>query len=126
MRIDLIRTVGAVGVCLTVAAAPLGAQSYRWTAANVALAAGATAGLLIDWSQTSQAMQQGWVEANPILGAHPSLRQLTTYNLVALSATLGVGAALPSRWRSLWFAGIAALEFYAITGNAAAGLHVGF
>ena len=116
----------AVVLSVVLSAASLHAQSRRWTPANVALAAGATAALLVDWSQTSQAMQQGWVEANPILGQHPSLGQLTTYNLVALSATLGVGAALPSRWRSLWFAGIAALEFYAITGNAAAGLHVGF
>ena len=113
-------------VCCTLCAAPAGAQSHRWTSANVALAATAATGILIDWSQTSQAMQQGWVEANPILGERPSLRQLTVYNLVALSATLGVGAALPSRWRSLWFAGIVAVELYAITGNAAAGLHVGF
>lgn len=120
------RLVVAVVVCCTLCAAPLGAQSNRWTRANVALAATAAAGILIDWSQTNQAMQQGWVEANPILGERPSLRQLTVYNLVALSATLGVGAALPSRWRSAWFASIVAVELYAITGNAAAGLHVGF
>jgi len=92
----------------------------------VALAAGATAAILIDWSQTSQAIAQGWVEANPVLGDHPTMHRLTTYNLVAVSTTLAVGAALPTRWRSLWFGGIAALELYAITGNAAAGLHVGF
>jgi len=113
-------------VSATLCAAPLDAQSHRWTSTNVALAATATAGILIDWSQTNQAMQQGWIELNPFLGEHPSLRQLTTYNLVALSATLGVGAALPSRWRSVWFASVIALETYAITGNAAAGLHVGF
>lgn len=117
---------GSAACCLTLCAAPLGAQSRRWSQANAALAAGATAGILIDWSQTSQAMRQGWIEANPFLGDRPSLRRLTTYNLVAISTTLAVGAALPTRWRSLWFGGIAALELYAITGNAAAGLHVGF
>ncbi|HUL04351.1 MAG TPA: hypothetical protein VLV16_14110 [Gemmatimonadales bacterium] len=122
----LTRLVLAVVVYGTLCAAPLGAQSHRWSHVDVALAASATVGLLIDWSQTSQAMQQGWVEANPILGRRPTLQQLTTYNLVALSSTLGVGAVLPSRWRSAWFAGIVAVEVYAITGNAAAGLHVGF
>jgi hypothetical protein len=118
--------IAAVLVPVVMLSTPLGAQSYRWTSTNVALAATATAGILIDWSQTNQAMQQGWVELNPLLGERPSLRHLTVYNLVVLSTTLGVGAALPSRWRTWWFAGIVGVELYAITGNAAAGLHVGF
>jgi hypothetical protein len=118
------RAAAVVGVALLVA--PLSAQSRAWTATDVALAGSAVAGVLIDWSQTSQAMRQGWIEGNPLLGDHPSQHRLTVYNLVMLPSVLGIGAVLPSRWRSLWFGGITALEAYAITGNAAAGLHIGF
>jgi len=116
-------------LCALLLATPLVAtaqSSHHWNASNVALASGATLEVLIDWSQTRQAMRQGWAERNPILGSHPSDGKLMVYNILAIGGNLGIGAALPSRWRTVWFSTIAAVEAFTIAGNASLGLHVGF
>lgn len=105
---------------------PTSISPHRWTPANVVAGSSAAVSLMIDWAQTRQAMRQGWEEKNPLLGDHPSSRALTTYNLLVLPTVAGVGAALPSRWRTWWYVFVTAVEAASITGNARLGLHVGF
>jgi len=103
------------------------AQSdHHWTTTHIALASASTLSILIDWSQTRQAMRQGWAEKNPILGSHPSSGRLACYNALAIGGTIGIGALLPQRWRTLWFGSVLGLEAYTIAGNASIGLHIGF
>ncbi|HXQ28562.1 MAG TPA: hypothetical protein VN848_04770 [Gemmatimonadales bacterium] len=98
---------------------------HRWTATNIAVASSAALGLLVDWAQTRQALHEGLAETNPVLGPHPSTARLTAYNLLALPAITGIGAALPSRWRTLWYAAVTLVETASITRNASLGLHIG-
>ncbi len=89
------------------------------------VASSAAVGVLVDWAQTRQALRQGWMEMNPVLGPHPSTMRLTLYNLVALPAVAGVGAALPTQWRTLWYAAVTLVETAAISRNASLGLRMG-
>jgi hypothetical protein len=104
---------------------PQAPASHRWTPANVIVASGATVGLLMDWAQTRQALRQGWAEGNPVLGKHPTAVRLTAYNLVAMQTVASVGAALPTRWRTLWYAAVTLVESVTVTRNAFLGLHIG-
>jgi hypothetical protein len=101
-------------------------SAHHWSAAQIALAASAATALLVDHAQTTQALGEGWSETNPVLGAHPTRSALTTYTVAALIGMLGVGAALPDRWRTGWFALMSAVEISAVAGNARLGLHIGF
>ncbi len=114
---------------LLLAITPRGAAAqadHSWTTAHVVLASAASLSILIDWSQTRQAMGQGWAEKNPILGTHPSSSRLAFYNMLAIGGTVGIGALLPQRWRTVWFGSVIGLEAYTIAGNASLGLHIGF
>jgi hypothetical protein len=116
-----------VGLLLlaTIAGEPQAPAPHRWTPTNIAVASTAAVGLLVDWAQTRQALHQGWSEGNPVLGPHPSTSRLTAYNLVALPTVVGVGALLPTRWRTLWYTAVTLVETAAITKNASLGLHIG-
>lgn len=116
-----------VFLLVTLAAPPLAGQSsHRWNTAQIALAATATTEILIDWAQTRQALHQGWLERNPILGPRPSDDKLAAYNIAAIAGTWLIGAVLPHRMRTLWFGAVTGVEGYTIVGNASLGLHVGF
>ena len=118
-----------LALTLVLPAAPrrVAAQSdHRWTTTHIVLASVASLSVLIDWSQTRQAMRQGWAEKNPILGVHPSNGRLAVYNALAIAGTLGIGAALPQHWRTAWFGTVIGVEAYTIAGNASLGLHIGF
>ena len=99
---------------------------HRWTPTNVVVASSAGVSLLVDWAQTRQALRRGWTETNPVLGPRPSSARLTLYNLVALPTVAGIGACLPTGWRTVWYAAVTLLETANITRNAALGLHIGF
>jgi hypothetical protein len=103
---------------------PQAPVSHRWTPANVVVASSAAIGLLVDWAQTRQALRRGWEEGNPVLGPHPTAVRLTAYNFVALQTVASVGAALPSRWRTLWYAAVTLVQTVSVTRNASLGLHI--
>ena len=118
MKVGLLLLAAIVG-------GPQAPAPHRWTPANIAAASTAAVGVLVDWAQTRQALHQGWSEGNPVLGPHPSAMRLTAYNLVALPTVVGLGAALPTRLRTLWYAAVTLVETAAITKNASLGLRIG-
>jgi hypothetical protein len=104
---------------------PIGAAE-PWTPTQMALAALTSAEIVIDWGQTRDALSRGHYELNPVLGRHPSDAWLTAYNTLAIPGVVAVGALLSSPWRTVWFAGVAAMETVCVTRNAALGFRVHF
>jgi len=100
-----------------------------WTRSHTALASAFAITLLIDAAQTRELARQGWVdfrEANPLLGARPTVGQVNTYTALAGLSVLGAAAALPPRVRP-WLLGAAiALQAFTIQGSVRQGLPIRF
>lgn len=100
-----------------------------WTSSHTALAGAFTISLLIDAAQTRALARQGWNgfrEANPLLGEHPSVGRVNTYTAVAGLTVLGVAAVLPPRVRP-WLLGAAlAVQAVTIRGSVQQGLPIRF
>jgi hypothetical protein len=82
---------------------------------------------LIDAGQTKGLAREGWngySEANPLLGPHPSVGRINVYTAVAGLAVLGVAAAVPARARP-WLLGAAlVVEAFTVTRNAREGIAI--
>ncbi len=120
----------------TFAAFPVGAAAQRatrhegsWNRAHIALASAFAVALWIDAAQTRGLAARGWQgyrEANPILGPHPTAGQVNTYTAVAGLSVLGTAAAVPARIRS-WVLGVAlAIEMFTIAGTVREGIAISF
>ena len=100
-----------------------------WTRSHTALASVFAMTLLIDAAQTRELARQGWVgfrEANPLLGARPSVGQVNTYTALAGLSVLGAAAALPPRVRP-WLLGAAiAVQAFTIRSSMRHGLPIRF
>ena len=96
-----------------------------WTRTEVALAAGFTTALLMDAAQTRGLARGGWEgfhEANPLLGSHPSVTRINVYTAVAGLTVLGAVAVAPARMRP-WLLGAAfVVEALTVARNAQAGI----
>lgn len=98
--------------------APIAAFPARvsWNRSHTALAGAFVVTLLMDAGQTRELARHGWQgfrEANPVLGDHPSVGQVNTYTAIAGLTVLGAAAALPPRVRP-WLLG-AAIAVQALT-----------
>ena len=90
--------------------------------------------LVIDWSQTryiakhpsaryvsisdghrEKHTEAGFIETNPFLGDHPSVREVDHYFAVSALVQFGIAHVLPTRWRNTW-----QVVFIATHGSAAA------
>lgn len=87
--------------------------------AQTALAVASSAAIAADWSISLDAARRGYynpatgewfIETNPLLGKFPSVGQLNTYNVLAIGANLGVGLALPRKYRAVWWSAVAGFE----------------
>ena len=100
-----------------------------WTRSHTALASAFAITLLIDAAQTRELARQGWVgfrEANPLLGARPTVGQVNTYTALAGLSVLGAAAALPPRVRP-WLLGAAiAVQAFTIHGSMRQGIPIRF
>jgi hypothetical protein len=69
-------------------------DTYRQTAFFILDAA--------DWAQTRNIARNPdkWTETNPLLGAHPSVRQVDWYFVSASLMHFGIAYLLPSKYRS--------------------------
>lgn len=96
-------------------------SAHAWTPLNRILAS-STAGLQgLDWLSTLGFLGKGGTEGNPLLGAHPSAGKVNTLVPLGMLATQGIGAALPSNLRNVWYGGLSALEVAALIRNLTAG-----
>jgi hypothetical protein len=100
-----------------------------WTPSHTALAGAFTISLLIDAAQTRALARQGWNgfrEANPLLGEHPSVGRVNTYTALAGLTVLGAAAVMPPRVRP-WLLGAAlAVQAVTIRSSAQQGLPIRF
>jgi hypothetical protein len=95
-------------ICLMAPATPAHAQ---WRVEHTMLAVTSSAAIAGDWLLTTDAVRHSeYQELNPVLGAHPSIGWLATYNVLALGANLAIGRLLPAGARSLWFAAVTGFE----------------
>src|SRR5881397_1830875 len=101
----------------------------HWTPSHTALASAFAITLLIDAAQTRALARQGWNgfrEANPLLGEHPSVGRVNTYTAVAGLTVLGAAAVMPPRVRP-WLLGAAlAVQAVTIRGSVQQGLPIRF
>jgi len=98
----------------------------QWRPEHKVLAATAVTMLLLDHFTTVDGIKRGYRESNPLLGPHPSLGRLNTFTALEIMAELGIGALLPDRARTIWFAVLTGMEFGYVWHNFAVGLHVKF
>ncbi|HYL22329.1 MAG TPA: hypothetical protein VEU74_11250 [Gemmatimonadales bacterium] len=100
-----------------------------WSPTHTALAGAFVVTLLMDAGQTRDLARRGWPgfrEANPLLGARPSVGQVNTYTVVAGLSVLGAAAALPPKVRP-WLLGAAiAVQAFTVAGSVQNGLAIRF
>ena len=104
---------------------PARAAHAQWRPEHTALAVASTATITADWLFTVDAVRRGnFDEMNPILGRHPSVGQLNTYNFMVVAGNLAIGRALPSRLRTLWFTAMTSFESAIVLHQVNIGLHL--
>ena len=100
-----------------------------WNQTHTALAGAFVVTLLMDAGQTRDLARHGWSgfrEANPLLGARPSVGQVNTYTAIAGLSVLGAAAALPPKVRP-WLLGAAiAVQAFTVAGSVQNGLPIRF
>ena len=99
----------------------------QWRPEHKVLAATAVTLLLIDHFTTVDAIRRGgFRESNPLLGPRPSVGRLNTFTALEIAAELGIGALLPDRARTIWFAVLTGMEFGYVWHNFMIGLNLNF
>ena len=97
----------------------------QWRLEHKVLAVTAVTTTLLDHFTTVDAIgRHRYRESNPFLGPHPSLGRLNTFVAAEIVGMLSIGALLPDRARTIWFAIITGMEFGYTYHNFAVGLHV--
>ena len=83
--------------------------------------------LVVDARQTSWAMDRpGYRETNPLLGSHPSRRQINEHMAIAAALHGLVSLALPDVYRRQWQWGTLVVEGFVVAHNAYLGVHLTF
>ncbi|HUL49823.1 MAG TPA: hypothetical protein VLT79_07420 [Gemmatimonadales bacterium] len=104
---------------------PVRQSQAQWQTEHTVLAVASSATIATDWLLSANAIRRGtFDEMNPMLGHHPSVGQLNTYNVLVLGANLGIGCVLPSKWRTLWFTAVTAFETAIVLHQYNIGLHI--
>lgn len=99
-----------------------------WDSQEKGLAATMSTLLIIDWGQTINISRDpaNHKELNPLLGSHPSEKDVHLYMGTALLGVLAISHILPSRYRSLFMLSVIAVELPTIYNNYKLGLRMQF
>ncbi|HEV2750810.1 MAG TPA: hypothetical protein VGV12_09845 [Gemmatimonadales bacterium] len=103
------------------------ARAQHRTILDYGLAAGSTALLMADWSQTLRMADnpRHWRELNPLLGPHPTEGRVNT--IAGLTVVLnGSALLLPKVPRRIWYAAVTVVEMVAVAHNLSLGAAIGF
>ena len=130
------RKAAVVIAAATLAAFPMRASAQRtgtrprsWSATHIALASAFAVALWIDAAQTRGLAARGWQgyrEANPILGPHPTAGRVNTYTAVVGLGVLGTAAAVAGRMRCSVLGVALAIETFTIAGTVREGIAISF
>ena len=101
--------------------------AHAWTTADTYREAAYDALLVVDARQTAWAMERpGYRETNPLLGSHPSRRQINEHMAIAAALHGLVSLALPDVYRRQWQWGTVAVEGFVVAHNAYLGARFTF
>jgi hypothetical protein len=81
-----------------------------WTRGDTDKLCASTALILVDWHMTSEGLEQGYVERNPLLGDNPSPERLRTHFIVGIALNALIARLLPHEWRKEYLSIIIAGE----------------
>lgn len=89
----------------------------EWTRTDTAAQLAVTASLAVDYQQTRQALDEGAVESNPVMGeSGERVAPEVYFPAVAVIALTGA-VALPRPWRGILQGGLFTVQTKVITGN---------
>lgn len=128
----MIKIASLVVLILVSASSPGHAEERRsWTAMDTYLQSAFFAVLFVDWQQTreftgSPHKYPGKSEANPVLGAHPSPREVNQFFAGSVLVHTGISYLLPRPYRTIWQSVWIGVEIGAVATNASAGITMRF
>jgi hypothetical protein len=81
-----------------------GCANGAWSRADTYRQAAVIGVGAVDWLQTREIAKnpEKYYEMNPILGSHPSTKEVDAYFAACALAHTGVAMALPPKWREPW------------------------
>ena len=86
----------------------------------------ALSGLVVDYGQTRSIARKDLGEGNPILGPHPTVKQVDAYFPVMIAATALSPLYVKPDWQPYFYGGITLLEAVCIGINMKNGVHMDF
>ncbi len=94
---------------------------------NKALMVASNLGLVVDWAQTREiAVNNDYLEENPILGKRPSIGRVNTYFVCALALNNIIGRTLPDPWAKFWYSSVFMIQVTTIRNNVGLGIKMRF
>ena len=97
-----------------------------WSKADIAREATYVAIHMVDWGQTRDIAKNPdkYHEKNPILGEHPSTKEVDRYMAASLAGHILITSLLPSNLRPYWQYGTIAFSGYLVVNNHSIGLRM--
>jgi hypothetical protein len=100
--------------------------SRAWTPADAAWQGAVTVSLGADYLTTRSALDDGWVEENPIMGDGPDRISPEVYFPTVAVLSAGAAAALPGRWRRVLQIATVGFQSFIVARNVHRGAGFGF
>lgn len=84
-------------------------------------------GLILDWAQTREiAVNDEYLETNPILGIRPTTKEVNTYFIGAIALNNLIGELLPGDAAKYWYASITIIQMGTVRRNYGLGIRMRF
>ena len=98
----------------------------RWTKSDIAREAVYLTLHVVDWGQTRDSVDKGYIEKNAILGEYPSKEEVNRYFLITGLLHVAAAHLLPSDWRGRFQYSTIAVQVYCVHNNYNLGLKIQF
>lgn len=100
----------------------------KWDSIDKALLVTAETMWMLDWNQTRRASNNPdkYVEANAMLGEHPSKSEINSYMAAMMIGTAATAYLLPGAYRKIWLIGVTISEASFVRHNLSVGVNIKF
>lgn len=102
------------------------ASASDWTKADTTRQLIFTGLQIIDWAQTRQALDDGYIETNPLLGERPSARRIDGHSAFTTIANALISYALPPDYRHVWQYVMIGMQASTVVRNYSIGVRITF